>query len=152
MNNSGIMRFSKTICELRSKCRHFSHSEWSLVEYITQTLAFYELHRKIGGGFGDTYIIDGNNVGMIQSGSRTRFLFESRQAFAVFQKFRGQNFQCNFTTQSCVASAIDFTKTTCANRGNNFVRPDFLTTWNRHRAIILPAKSSLSYFNFLLLC
>src|SRR6266851_3487716 len=88
---------------------------------LAQSQAIEQLRDEIGRSFVRAHLQDGENVGMVQCRSGTRFLLETAQAVRIRRKRAGQHFNRDIPMQTQVASAIHFPHATCPNLRLHFV-------------------------------
>ena len=78
-------------------------------------------------------VVDGQNVWMIERGSRASFLLEAAQPVGIIGKRSGQNFDRDFAVKTSIARAINFTHPARAERREYFVRAELRASRNRDR-------------------
>jgi hypothetical protein len=69
---------------------------------------------------------------MVQRRNRTRLSFESPQPFSVARQPFRQNFNRHIAAQPDIGCPVNFSHATRAERGDNFIRPDFCAGSERH--------------------
>ena len=67
--------------------------------------------------------MNGKDIGMIERSDRTRFLFEPSQPLGISCERRGQDFDCDLTTQPRIARAKHLAHSARAEQIDDFVRP-----------------------------
>ena len=77
-------------------------------------------------------LMDGKNIGVIESGGGARFLLKSSQTIRITRKNRRQNFDCDFAPENRVASPVDFSHTACSHHFYNLVSSQFCAGSESH--------------------
>ena len=66
-------------------------------------------------------VVNGEDVGMIECRSSTRFLLESQQAIAITRNISRQKFDRHISIKSRIMRPVDFAHASSANFGNDRV-------------------------------
>ena len=123
---------ASAVGDLRADLDRLAHRDRAAVEPLAQGLAFQQLHDEVGGAVLRADVVDGDDVGMIESGDGARFLLEAAQAVAVGGDGLWQDLDGDLAIEPGVASAINFAHSTVADGSDDLVRPEFCRGCKRH--------------------
>jgi hypothetical protein len=124
MRDAGIVGRRQTIGDLRHYLHRLALREMGVVERF----ALHDLgHHVVVANIKNT-----QNIGMIQSGHRAGFFFESMAARRVMRNIRGQHLHGDIAVQTRIASAVNLAHTSGADRSDNLVRTQARGTGERH--------------------
>ena len=68
--------------------------------------------------------MNGDDIGVIQSGSGARFLLKATQPLGVFGEEGRKELECHLATQNIVLCQVNFAHAACTQQGNNPVVAD----------------------------
>jgi hypothetical protein len=106
MHDAGAMRGGQCARDLNGDVNGLSQSERGVLQPLTHRLAFDELRRDEASALIGAYLVDGDDVRMIQSRSGASFLLETAQpGFVTVERF-GQELERDAAAQTCVLSQI----------------------------------------------
>ncbi len=115
MDNARSVCRGKRAGNLSSDIERFAKLQVFAVHSSAQRLAVDELSRYEMHRIGLVNFVDGDDVGMIQSGCSLRFLDEALHAILMSSNIRGQNLQRNFAIEFCILRQIHLAHPTLAN-------------------------------------
>src|SRR5262249_27854079 len=110
---------------------------WPARQMIAQCVAFDQFAGYVMNRVILAYLINGQNIWMIESNHGARFLLKALQTLGVGSKLQGQQFERGLTTRYNVGSQIPSTHPAGADRFGNLVVANRLTD----------ERMSLSIFN-----
>src|SRR5438132_6105409 len=90
--------------------------------------------------------MDGKNIGVIGRGGGACFLFKAAQTICVTGENWRQDFECDFTPENSITSAVDFSHTACAHHFHDRVRSQFCARTEghyRHRGLFQESAASM---------
>ena len=88
---------------------------------LPQRFAFNQFRHDVVNFVGHADVENGNDVGMVQRGDRSRLLLKSPQAIGIGGKGLLQNFQRHVAQQTRIVRAINFAHSAGADQRNDFV-------------------------------
>ena len=86
-----------------------------------QRFAFHQFGDDVGNLIFPTDIVDGDDIWMIESAGRSRFLFEAPQRGFIIDAAVVEDFYRDVAMQPSIAGSIDFAHRACAQQGDNFI-------------------------------
>src|SRR5580704_6403186 len=115
MNYAAVMRGGETVDDLKRVLGRFTDGDGPLQDSLAQGLAFQKFRDDVRGGSVKTDIVDGEDVGMIQSGGCAGFLFEAAQVVGIFARGWADELQGDVAAQALVARSENLAHTAGAN-------------------------------------
>ena len=88
---------------------------------LLQALAFDQLHRNVGEILLVAHVVDGDDVGMLQSTRRLRFPVESREQVGIVRETGGDSLQSDESINDRVTRAINYPHGAVAQLSKDFV-------------------------------
>ena len=92
----------------------------------------HELHDDEVDALGGLDLVDGDDVGVVESGDRARLLLEAGAAGLVRQPVCRQDLDRDLAAEARVAGAVDLAHASRAERGDHLVRPEPSPVEERH--------------------
>jgi hypothetical protein len=100
------------------------HSQGALGNALGERGPLNELHHQRATAAGFLETVDLRNMRMIERGEYTRFAAEAGNAIRIGHEGVAQNFERHFALELRVLGAIDLAHASCAERPDDFIRPE----------------------------
>ena len=126
MDDADVVCRAKRAGDLNADLERVGWAEWSFSYPIAQCFAVDELGGDEVFRIDFVDLVDGENVWVVERGSRLGLLNESTHAFPgwIGDDVGRQNFECDFAIEFGVVGEINLTHATRAELGANFVSTD----------------------------
>ena len=108
MDNKPFMRGSEAVGDLKSIVGSLRHGDCALDQALPKVLPLEQFRDNVRHSAFKANIVNGEDVGMIQGSSGSRFLFEASQMIRIVAGSRPNQLQCHIASQPFVAGAKDF--------------------------------------------
>ena len=99
MNDAGRVRLRQRVGDLDGILQRFIEPQPLAPDQLVERLARHVLHGDELHAVRIRDVVDVNDIGMVQSGSRLCLLHEAALPFRVGQSFGGEDFQCDEPVQ-----------------------------------------------------
>ena len=134
MNDAFVVRCRESLGDLRAVLHCKAQREGAAGEFLPQRVAFETLRNQKWRAVMLANVVDGKDVGVVERGNGAGLSLEASQALCVPRKRFGQDLDGYIAPQTRVTRTIHLTHATCAEWGNDFVRPEFRARGKGHRA------------------
>ena len=124
MRDARLMRFGQTFRRLRRNFNCFLDGQRAGGNQLAHGLAFDQFHRDVVSGTIASEFVDGNDIGMIESGCRAGLLLEAPQAIAVSGESGRQNLDRNPAVQARILRPVHLAHPARAKEGDDLVGPE----------------------------
>ncbi len=121
MDDSSTVGFFESVGDLDGDGQNLFGSERTLAQALGQRLALQELHDQVVDGAFVAHIMEHADIGMLKLRDDFGFAFEAGAQFSARHQLSVQYFDGDRAVQARVASAIDLTHATRAERRFDFV-------------------------------
>lgn len=122
MNNTLFVSCPQTLRKLDREVDGSARCHARRRNELPQRFALEELRDDVVNPPGAANVVNGNNIGMIQRGDRSRLLLKSAQSIRISRERLGQHLQRNIAQQTSVSRPVHFAHTTGTDERDNFVR------------------------------
>src|SRR4029077_8877463 len=119
----------------------FNAHSLTLDQFI-KLASFHELHAEVAGAIVLADFVDGNNTGMLQTGSSVLFASKAIQMRFSRPMAKGDHFQCDRAIKTFLPGTIDDTLTTAADLVEQFVIAEVGQRLCRTRSLLNLGRSS----------
>jgi hypothetical protein len=100
-----VMRGGKSLRDLNGVFRDLMHRNRTFHQPLAQGFALQQFRDNVGSRAFETYVINGEDVGMVQSRGGPRFLFKAPQMIRIVGGSRPNQLERNVASQPFVARA-----------------------------------------------
>jgi len=101
MNDAGLVRSGESAARLDRVIQHLRNGERSSGDLLAESLAIDEFGGDVGGAVGVPNVVDGDDVGVVESGSGAGLLGESKNSLGVLDELGGKVvLQCDFAIEA----------------------------------------------------
>src|SRR5258707_8574799 len=97
MNNSLFMGRRQSMSDLDGIVDRFTNRQRAALQQLAQRAALEQLGYQIRRAFEDAELVDGKNVGMVQSGCSLRLLLKAMQPVGILRNKGRQDLDRHFT-------------------------------------------------------
>src|SRR5690242_16552305 len=125
MNNSLVMRGSQAVGNLNGVVNNSARMQRAVTQAITNRNALQKFAHQVWNAIRRAHVIDGEDVGVIESASGPRFLFKPAQAVGIAAEGARQDLDGNVPAQSRVAGPIHLTHAALTKWGDDLVGAEF---------------------------
>src|SRR5664279_4096144 len=141
MNDAFVVGCFQSIGNLDSEIEKLRNRDRLSRNTALQSLAFEKFHSDKGAAFEFADVIDGADIGVIQSGCRTSFAAKALDCLRVLRNIVGQKFQGNVAAEASVFGFVDDTHAAAAEFFHHEVVGDSTTS---NRKVIRHRPESLT--------
>jgi hypothetical protein len=122
MNETPFMRVVEGAASLQSICEFQNDREIrALGDNLFQAFALNQFHRDVGKILFVTHVVDGDDIGMLQSTRRLRFPVESLEQIWIVCEAGRDGFQSDESIDDRVARAVYYPHGAVAQLSEDFV-------------------------------
>ena len=124
MNNSNLVRFGKSIRNLRRNSNRLAERDWAGNEHLSYGLSIHQFHGDVTRSAHVSELVNRNDIGMAERAGRTGLLLESRQSFGLRTALQGKSLDGDFAFQAGISGAVHLAHATGPQPLENFVTPE----------------------------
>jgi hypothetical protein len=121
MHDTDGMRGGEPFSQLQRKIDSLVDGGRAAFDALAQFLAIDEFHDEKANVGGVFETVDTGDVGVLQSGERSRFAIETRQSLGVSGHLGGEDLDGDIATELAVAGTIYLTHAAFAERAGDFI-------------------------------
>jgi hypothetical protein len=143
MHDAATMRLIERFSNARGMKKSFTIGQTAALQYRGERLAFQILHDHEGAVAVLAYIVEGANVGVIQTRNGASLGLETSTVFRARRKGRRNRLDRYRAFQSRIHSTVDLAHAAGANQLINFVGAQSCAALQRHRAALYGKGSAL---------
>ncbi len=131
------MRPGERVRGLRGQREQAPQRQRPFRDELAQGPSLHEFHRDVGEGVSPPYLVDRDDVGMVQRGGRARLLLETGEPVAVPRERLGQDFDRHFSSQPRIPCPPHLSHSAGAERREDFLRTEPTAGFQGHLVEII---------------
>src|SRR5437016_14610602 len=116
----------ESVGNLNPQVECFAETCAALRHSLTQRFAFDKLGDDKVCAVEPAYLVNGNDIRMVECRYGSRFLLEATQSLRVYRELNGQQFERNLSAEPGILRQIHFSHATFAEQVNDLVWPNRL--------------------------